>query len=284
MSTKYEFDNEAIENFCNNNGVTITLTVDQLEKLGAKGKTPLLIEQLSNVANQLNQDEEGIKRFVEQKSKEFHPVALSLYIINDSLWEIMSRKQEHTDRMLPMVTIPWFYWESEAESRINPAGIRRFDDSNNPLSIKIEGDFLMISGSGGDFAGLLESSIVDKRKGIRPIIIPGIGDTKKIVAKYESQIIQMKAKIPSLQSTLYPKPVKKLDYYYSEHPRVFYEHGIRIDTAGEEINLKVGRRRDVTLRGNAIIFIGKNFGEVPSSDSILMFHVWLYLLDRICFL
>ncbi len=284
MSTKYEFDNEAIENFCNNNGVTITLTADQLESLGAKGKTPLLVEQLSNFADQLNHDDEGIKKFLEQKSKEFHPIGLSLYIINDDLWKIMSRKHEHPDRMLPMVTIPWFCWESQAESRGNPLGIRRLDDPNNPLSIKIEGEFLTISGSGGDFGGLLESSIVDKRKGVRPIIVPDFGGPKKIVAKYEFQIIQIKIRLSSIQSTLYPEPVKELDYYYSEHPRVFYEHGIRIDTAGEEISLKIGRKPDVTLRGKAIIFMGKHFGELLSSDSILMFHVWLNLLDRIRFL
>ncbi len=284
MSTKYEFDNEAIENFCNNNGVTITLTVDQLDNLGTKGKTTLLVEQLSNVADQLNQDEEGIKKFIEQKSKEFHPVGLSLYIINDDLWKIMSRKQEHPDRMLPMVTIPWFCRESDAESKVNPLGIKRFDDSNNPLSIKIEGDFLTISGSGGDFAGLLESKIVDKRMEVRPIIVPDLGSPKKTVAKYESQIIQIKVKISSLQATLYPKPLKELDYFYSEHPRAFYEHGIQFDTNGEEISLKVGRRRPLNLRGKAMIFIGKNFSEKSSSDLILMFHIWLILLDRIRFL
>jgi len=284
MSTKYEFNNEAIENFCNNNGVTITLTVEQLNSLGTNGTTPLLIEQISGAADQLCPDDESLRNFLEKMSVEFHPVALSLYVLNDDLWKMMSRKHEHPERMLPMTTIPWFYWEKDAESRKNPSGIQRFVDSRYPFTIKVDRESLAFSGSGGDFAGLLEGRIADQRKGIRPLFIPGETGPKKIVARYESQLIQVRINIQSIQIALYPNPLKELDYFYSEHPRVFYDHGIQLVSQGEDVSLKVGKRKEAKLRGDVIILIGKSFKDISDSEEILRFHVWLNILSRIPFL
>ena len=102
MSTKYEFDNETIESFCNNQGITITLTADQTDSLATKGKTSLLVDQISDVVDQLCPDVESQRKFIEQRSAEFDPISLSLYVLNDNLWEIMSRKHEHPEKMLPM--------------------------------------------------------------------------------------------------------------------------------------------------------------------------------------
>lgn len=280
MSTKYEFDNEAIESFCNNNNVTITLTIEQLDNLGSSGKTPLLVEQISNVADHLCPDEESLSRFLEQKTVEFHPIALSLYVLNDDLWNMMSRKDEHPEKMLPMTTIPWFYWEKEAEGRDNPMGVRKVHDTRNPFNINIDRETLVITGSGGDFAGLLEGRIVDRHKSIRPIFIPGSTGPKKIVPRYDSKFVQIRINTKSMQTTLYPKPMKDLDYFFSEHPRVFYDHGLKINLDGEEVNLRVGNRRETKLRGEVIIFIGKDFKDVSDTDQILMFHVWLSILNR----
>ncbi len=284
MSTKYEFDNEAIDSFCNNQGVTITFTADQMNSLAADGKTSLLVDQISNVVDQLCPDEESLKKFIELRTKEFDPIALSLYVVNDALWEIMSRKDENPEKMLPMTTIPWFYWEKEAEGRKNPSGVQRTYDPKRPLTAKLEKGVLKMRGKGGDFAGLLEGRIVDRHKGTRPLIIPGSFGPKKTVAKYDSQLVEFKINMRSSKTKLYPNPMKELDYYFSENPRVFYDHGIQIEMDGEDVNLKVGKRRETTLRGKVIVFIGKDFEETPDSDQMLMFHVWLAILNRTPFL
>lgn len=283
MSTRYEFSEEAIQSFCNQYGIIINLTAEQTGKLTDFGKTTLLVEQISDLANQMCPDVASLKEFIELRSKDFHPVALSLYVLNDDLWKIMTRKHEHPEKMLPMTTIPWFFWEKEAEDRKSPTGVKRLDDPKHTFGIKIDNGILKISGKGGDFAGLLEGRIVDPYKGIRPLFIPGDTGPKKNVANYESQLVQTKINIRSSESKLYPVPSKELDYAYSEHPRVFYEHGIQIDINGEDVNLKVGKRRETTLRGKVIVFIGKDFNDTPESDQILIFHIWLAALHRISF-
>lgn len=284
MLTRYEFSKDSIQNFCNQNGVTIDLTVEQTGKLTDFGKTPFLVEQISDLANQMCPDDASLKNFIEQKSNELHPIALTLYVLNDDLWKIMSRKPNDPERMLPITTIPWFYWEKEAEGRKNPSGVQRLDDPKHPFTTQLEKGVLKINGKGGDFAGLLEGRIADPRKGIRPLFIPGDTGPKETVAKYESQKVQLDIKIQSAQTELYPTPIEELDYIYSEHPKVFYEHGIQINVDGGEVQLKVGKRRETTLRGKVIVFIGKDFEETPDSDHILLFHVWLAALKKTSFL
>ncbi|MFW9788785.1 MAG: hypothetical protein ACFFE2_09125 [Candidatus Thorarchaeota archaeon] len=280
MSTAFEFDNDAIESFCNNYGITISLTPEQIDKLGISGRTPLLIQQILSAVDQLFPADDSQREFVEQMASEFHPISLSLYVINDDLWKIMSRKHDYPDRMLPMTTIPWFYWEKNAEGRMNPSGIKRLSERNGPLTISFDKSFLKIRGQGGDFCGLLEGRIVDERKGIRPLIVPGETGPKKTVPNYESQFLQIILDTNKSNMRLYPKPMDELDYYYSEHPKVFYEHGILIEVDGEDVRLKVGRRKETTLRGKVIILIGKDFGELSNSGQIVMFHIWLSALSR----
>ena len=284
MSTRYEFSNEAIQNFCNQSGVTINLTTEQNGRLTDFGKTPLLVDQISEIVNQLCPDIENLVNFIEQGSAEFDPVSLSLYVLNDHLWEIMSRKHEHPEKMLPMTTVPWFYWLNEAEGRKNPSGVEKTINPEHPLITKLEKGVLKMSGRGGDFAGLLEGRIVDQYKGVRPIFIPGSAGPKKTVPKYDSQMVQIKINMQSSKTILYPIPMKELDYIFSENPRVFYDHGIQIEIDGGDVNLKVGKRKESTLRGKVIVFIGKDFEEMSDSDQILMFHAWLVALNRAPFL
>ncbi len=280
MSTRHEFSRKAIQNFCDHYEVTINLNSEQESKLSDEGKTTLLLDQIKDISDQLCSDGVNLKKFIKQRIAELHPVSFSLYVINDDLWKIMSRKNEHPEKMLPMTTIPWFYWEEESESRKNPSGVIRKEDSNRPLTINIEKEFLKISGKGGDFSGLLEGRIVDKHKGVRPIFIPGSTGPKKMVAKYDSQFVQISINIHSSDIKLYPTPEKELDYIYSEHPRVFYDHGIQISTDGENVALKIGKRRETKLRGKVLVFIGKDFEQEDESSDLLMFHVCLTMLNR----
>jgi hypothetical protein len=284
MSTKYEFDSDTIESFCNAYGVNINYTLEQSDSLKKHGKTALLVEQIDNIANQICTDDECVKQFIDQKSGDFHPIAMTLYVLNDDLWKMMGRKEEHPEKMVPMSTIPWFYWEKEAEGRKNPYGVRRNEDPTSPLTVKFEDKVLRLSGKGGDFCGILEGRIVDRHKGVRPIFIPGSTGPKKNVAKYESHHLQIAVETGSSQVTIYPIPDKELDYIYSEHPRVFYEHGILLAADGDHVSLKVGSRRETTLRGKVLIFIGRDFKETDDSNNVLLFHVWLSMLSRTPFL
>ncbi|MFW9805835.1 MAG: hypothetical protein ACFFFK_03840 [Candidatus Thorarchaeota archaeon] len=284
MSTRYEFSKDAIQNFSTKYKVAINLTAEQTGKLTDFGKTTLLVEQITDILDEMCPDANSLKNFLEQKSEELHPISLSLYVINDDLWRIMSRKQKNPETMLPMTTIPWFYWEKNAESRQNPMGINRLDYPSFPFTTRFKDGVLTFSGRGGNFSGLIEGRIVDPHKGIRPMFIPGDTGTKKAVANYESEIVRIKINSRSSQLTLYPVPVKNLDYFYSEHPRVFYDHGIKIDADGEDVSLKVGKRQETTLRGKVMIFIGREFGEIPDSEEVLLFHTWLSTLMKIPFL
>jgi hypothetical protein len=284
MSTRYEFSKETIQTFSNEYGISINLTAEQNGKITDFGRTPLQVEQIETIANELFPDTLSMIKFLEDGSHKFHPLALTLYVLNDDLWNIMSRKPSDTEKMLPMTTIPWFFWEKEAESRSNPAGVKRLDDLNFPLAVRIKDQTLSFSGKGGDFAGLLEGRIVDPHKGIRPMFIPGDTGPKKNVANYESQQVQITLNTQSSDIKLYPKPMKELDYMYSEHPKVFYEHGIQLSLDGEDVVLKIGKRRDTTLRGKVFILMGKNFEDTTDSDQILLFHVWLVALRKMSFL
>ncbi|MHA1613521.1 MAG: hypothetical protein ACTSYJ_01675 [Candidatus Thorarchaeota archaeon] len=284
MSTRHDFSNEEIQDFCNQYGVTITYSSEQTSKLTDDGKTPLLISQISDFVDQLCSDEASFKKFIEEITTKLFPISLSLYVLNDDLWKIMTRKHELPDKMLPMITIPWFYWEQEAEERKNPSGVRRKEDPVQPLTIDIEKEVLKISGKGGDFCGLLEARIVDRFKEGRSILIPGSTGPKKTMPNYEAQFIQINVNINSSETVLYPIPKKELDYNFSEHPKVFYTHGIQILAEGKDVVLKVGNRKSNELRGKVLIFIGKDFGENDESSNLLLFHVWLSILHRNPFL
>jgi len=284
MSTRHDFSNEEIQDFCNQYGVTITYSSEQTSKLTDDGKTPLLISQISDFVDQLCSDEASLKKFIEEITTKLFPISLSLYVLNDDLWKIMVRKHELPDKMLPMITIPWFYWEQEAEERKNPSGVRRKEDPVQPLTIDIEKEVLKISGKGGDFCGLLEGRIVDRFKEGRSILIPGSTGPKKTMPNYEAQFIQINININSSETVLYPIPKKELDYNFSEHPKVFYTHGIQILAEGKDVVLKVGNRKSNELRGRVLIFIGKDFGENDESSNLLLFHVWLSILHRNPFL
>lgn len=115
------------------------------------------------------------------------------------------------------------------------------------------------------------------------MFIPGSTGPKKNVPKYESEYVQIKVDTSTTQIVLYPIPQKEFDYIFSEHPKVFHDHGILLSTDGENVRLKIGSRKENILRGKVMIFIGKDFNETENSDKILTFHVWLSMLKQLSF-
>ena len=135
MSTNIEIDSESLAKFCDEFGVRINYTLEQSQNLRTQGKTKLSVDQVENIAQQICVDTDCLAKFIEQKSVAFQPVSMSLFVINDALWKIMGKKDDHPDKMLPMSTIPWFYWEKEAEDRKTPFGVRRLEVSDKPLPL-----------------------------------------------------------------------------------------------------------------------------------------------------
>ena len=90
FQTRHEFSNEAIQDFCNQYGVTITYSTEQTSKLTDGGRTPHLISKISDIADQLCTDEASLKKFIEEITTQLHPISLSLYVLNDDLWKIIS--------------------------------------------------------------------------------------------------------------------------------------------------------------------------------------------------
>jgi hypothetical protein len=281
VSTRYQFPKETVESFCDRTGVTVPLTREQEKKLEAEGKTELLVSQLSGVAGQLCPDENALMQFVERMSETFHPVSLSLYVLNHDLWRTMSRKWEHPETMLPMATIPWFYWDKDGKTAVYPSGVRKKRTDSIPLDVRSDDSVLTISGHGGDFCGLVEGRIVDRFNVLRPMLVPGSPGPRQPVPYYEPQQLQIRINRRKSKAHLYPTPAKELDYIYSENPRVFYEHGIQIDADGTDVYLKSGKGKELPLRGDVRILLGKDFTSVGGTEDILMFHVWLLVLSRI---
>ena len=84
-----------------------------------------------------------------------------------------------------------------------------------------------------------------------------------------------------LEATLYPEPDRKVDYTYSESPKVFYYHGLQLKADGAQVHLRVGKGKEYDLKGEVKVLLGKRIKEEDDSSTILLFHVWLSALNRL---
>jgi hypothetical protein len=272
------FDQHSIDFFERDTGVHIRLNREQQMRLQAESKVTLLVAQMSEVVHQLCPSSHDLFRYVEDHSGDFQPVSISLFVLNDDTWKLMEGKTVHPNRMLPMVTIPWFFWTPAEVTKTNPAGVRRFHSDPMRLSVDGEKCQMAIEGQGGDFCGLLEGRLVHKIAGMRPVLLPTTPGTRIKAPHYEAQTVRMTILAKESDYHLYPTPEKQLDYTFSENPKVFYEHGLRVDADGSSILLRVGNRTERVLRGEAKVYIGKPFDEGSGSTEKLAFHVWLTAL------
>jgi hypothetical protein len=272
------FDQDTIDLFERDTGIQIHLNREQQKRLQTESKVTLLTAQISEVVHQLCPSNHDLFRYVEDHAGEFQPVSMSLFVLNDDTWKLMENKTVYPNRMLPMVTIPWFFWMPSAVTKTNLAGVRRSHSDPTRLSVDYEKCQMIIEGQGGDFCGLLEGRLVHKIVGMRPILLPTTPGTRIKVPHYEAQTMRMTVLAKESDYHQYPTPEKQLDYTFSENPKVFYEHGLRVDADGSSILLKVGNRTELPLRGEAKVYIGKPFDEGSSSTDKLAFHVWLTAL------
>ncbi|RDE15922.1 MAG: hypothetical protein C4K49_05605 [Candidatus Thorarchaeota archaeon] len=275
VSTRYAFHKQAIKSFEKETGAQIRLNRQQETQLETESRVSLLVAQISDVVHDLLPDRSRLFEYVKERTKHFQPISMSLFVLNDETWKLMQKKSDYADRMLPMATIPWFHWEPAAISKANPLGARRAEGDISGLSVDERESTMFLSGQGGNYCGLVEARIVRRLAGMRPILIPGtLGDTNR-VPQYELQELSIKMATNESDCHLYPVPEKTLDYSFSESPKVFYEHGLRLEADGASVLLKVGNRRKLALRGHVRIFLGKPFPEDSVSSDVLAFHVWL---------
>ncbi|MHA1964159.1 MAG: hypothetical protein ACXACG_02975 [Candidatus Thorarchaeota archaeon] len=273
MSTRYLFSQEDLNQFGQIHGQSFELTKEQYEMLGNKGRTTLSKQQLGLVSEALAGNQ-TTSEFVNSYRDHFQPLSMSLFVFNDSLWKLMEKKPESVNTMLPMATIPLFYWKKTAITPKNPYGVKR--DPNSRLSLNIEPhQSVAFQGLGGEFCGILEGQLVDQETGPRPIIAPTFPGPKEKVPKYEFQEIEIRMQFGNLRANLYPNPRKSIDYTYSEHPKIFYEHGLSVSSEGIEVQLGIGNKRAQPLHGDVMLLLGKRWVSDAPGHEILFYHVWL---------
>ncbi|MHA1742173.1 MAG: hypothetical protein ACTSVD_08790 [Candidatus Thorarchaeota archaeon] len=276
--TRCEFRERAIRAYEDEKGVAIRLNSHQEALLKRKGRTPLLTEQFSAVIDNLCPCHEEIFRFIQDESDQVQPLSISLFVINDMIRNIMRRKPQFKDTILPQVTIPWFHWSSQAENAANPYGVVR--EKNTGASVSVEDDSLIIEGDGGDFWGILEARIADSTRRLRAMILPGsVGRTDPVPA-YKHAHIRIGMKTPCEKANLYPEPRKELDYRFSETPKVFFEDGMEIMNTGLMFSLKVTGSKEAPLRGDVILLIGRRYSFTDETTIRLRLHVWLTAVRR----
>jgi hypothetical protein len=280
LSTRCAFDQQTIDSFESDSGVQIRLNKEQRMQLMKESKVNLLVAQMSEAVHQLCADSHELFRYVESQAKQFQPISMSLFVINDDTWKLMEGKPVHSDRMLPMITIPWFFWLPSEITKTNLVGVRRSPAESTSFYLDERNYQITLDGQGGDFCGLLEGRLVHKAAGMRPILVPGTPGIRVKTPHYESSKLRMTIVTRESECHLYPLPEKRLDYTFSESPRTFYEHGVRIDTDGGNVLLKVGKGAELPLRGDTKIYVGRAFAESSSSTNTLAFHVWLTALSE----
>jgi hypothetical protein len=247
--------------------------------LGDRDGTTLKRQQLYQMAEMLAVNQ-TLEEFVNSLSDRFQPLSISLLVFNDALWKLMKKKAGSLDTMLPIVTIPFFYWKRTAVTKNNPYGVKRSPTSKSSLHIG-HNQSAVLWGLGGEFCGILEGQLADQETGPRPVISPTLPGSTEMVPKYEDQEIEVKLDLGNLKADLYPDPWKTIDYTFSEHPKVFYEHGLSIAAEGKKVHLRVGNKKPQSMHGDVILLLGKHWEPDTPGHVIILFHVWLNALSNL---
>jgi hypothetical protein len=241
-----------------------------------KAATTLTTQQLRCISENLA-GELSIHEFVANLSSQFQPLSMSLFVFNDSLWKLMEKKEDSTDTMYPIVSIPRFYWKESAINQKNPFGVQREPTSNLSLTIEPHKS-IVLNGLGGEFCGIVEGQLVGRKIEARPVLAPTLPGMKEKVPKYDAQNIEVRLSVGNLRTNLYPSPSKAIDYTFSEHPKVFYEHGLSVLSEGSQVQLRIGNGRARPLHGEAILLLGRRWEPAAPGHDMISYHAWLNAL------
>ena len=249
------------------------LTSDQNDAM--ENDQPILLskEQLDFIVDQLVVTD-GIDEFLIKFASSIQPLSLSLFVVNDKLWKIMERKLWDSDKMLAMSTIPLCAWDKKSEKTSNIKAVKRWAVHPSTFDFSLEKTpTIKIRGDGGDFSGFIDQSQLTARKF-------GIPESRKEIPNYIVEKLDIEIQFNKATVETYPTPRDDLDYDYSDHARVFYEHGFAISLPGESVTLKVGKRKPTKMLGDVYFLIGRRVDIESEAFQGLMLDIWLRALQR----
>lgn len=253
--------------------IELGLTNDQGTALDSDQPILLTEEQIDFILDQMVVLD-GMDEFLVKHSQSILPLSLSLFVINDKLWKIMERKSWDPDKMLAMSTIPLCAWDKKSEKTSNVKAVKRWTVHPSTFILSLEKTpSIKIRGDGGDFSGFIDQSHLTARKF-------GVPESRKTIPNYIIEKLDIEIVFNKATIETYPSPRDDLDYDYSDHARVFYEHGFAISIPGENVTLKVGKRKSTKMLGDVYFLIGRRVNDEDDPLQSLMLDIWLRALQR----
>lgn len=249
------------------------LTSDQMSAFEDDQSIILSKEQLDFIVDQMVVVD-SIDGFLVKFAPLILPLSLSLFVINDKLWKMMERKSWDPDKMLAMSTIPLCAWDKNSEKTSNLKAVKRWPVHASFFEFSLnKTPLIRIKGEGGDFSGFIEQSQLTARKF-------GMPESRKIIPNYIIEKLDIEILFKKAKVETHPTPRDDLDYDYSDHARVFYEHGFAISLPGENVTLKVGKRNPTKMLGDVYLLIGRRVNDEDEPYNVLMLDIWLRALQR----
>jgi len=263
---------DAFEGFAERFDVEFRFSAEQQNMFEEDRPVVLTSSQLDGITSQISM-QSGLELFLEENAQQMSPVCMSLYVINKATWKLMERRPWDKDKMLAMTTMPYCFWDQKEEHGSNLKGVKRWELGPTTLAFSSKPPTLTIAGSGGDFGGFITRGMVTSRKF-------GMPETdNKLVPNYVFQRLEITARLDEARIQLHPEPSDELDYDFSESAKVFHNHGIHLEIPGENVNLRVEKRKPSRLSGTVHLLIGIPT-QPESSLQVLLADVWFWVLRR----
>ncbi|NWF95579.1 MAG: hypothetical protein HXY34_05515 [Candidatus Thorarchaeota archaeon] len=258
-------------------GVSFALNYSQQQEIDTAGQVQLTIAQLVEATRSLCPDRGAAVQFLKEHLRSVRPLSLALFVTNPATQKIMERKRSYPDKMLPMLTVPWFHWEPGAETKDNPEGVKR--EVIGDLAVDIDRhDEVVFTGECGDFSGLVEARLVERPEG-RPILIPAGTGRKDLVAHYVLRQFRLRIRVSGPDTQILPDLSRDFDYRYCDSPRTFHDLGLSISGDGSLFRLKTGQYAENALRGDVVLLLGLPAQTGGDSSRELLGCMWLIVLE-----
>ncbi|MGY5872200.1 MAG: hypothetical protein RTV72_08155 [Candidatus Thorarchaeota archaeon] len=263
---------EFYDELATNLGIDEMLKTIEESKSNNSGLARFSTSQIDHIMDLLDQDI-GKTNYLIHHSSIISPVSLSLYVLNDSLWKIMERRDSQSDKMLAMSTIPICTWEKSSVTATNPSGVKRWDIHPSAIDVVTENSpKIRITGQGGDFCGFIEQSMKTSRHF-------GIPESNNLIPNYQSSRIAIDVDLTTIKAETNPLPTDNLDYDFADSAKVYFDHGILLSGDGNSFQLAIDRRKPLKLKGDVLLFIGRRESEEEKQQEVLA-DIWFQILKE----
>ena len=132
---------------------------------------------------------------------------------------------------------------------------------------------ILVQGEGGDFSGFIEQSQLTMRKF-------GMINSRSLVPNYTIERIMIDIDLTGASVIIHPTPRDDLDYDFSEHARIFHDHGFAILVHGENVTLTVSKRKPAKMFGDVYLLIGTRIESEEDHYKALRAIIWLHAFQR----